>query len=450
MSEKIEKIWGGGASNDTDEDIADVMTAEDTVKDSLLLDYEVLSLLAYHIQIYHQSLIPVEDSRSILKSLLGLLHTNVVITPEYEDVHGYVEERTSETSGKSYENLRMFLSRNEQSHTDIRMFQADHLLNISRLILEVAETAHKKGLESSGSIPGHTHYRQAMPVAVGTYYDYIASVMVKLSQETMEMAGSLLEESPFGYGSGFGSMSKVDFNAVAKSLGFKRYMENPIYGSFLRGMDDLDVLYVLEKAMISISRIAQDMIVYSSGEHPFIKLPDGFTTGSSLMANKRNPDFLEMIQGYSSLAIAGHTATASILENKSSGYHREFQISKDRTMDDLLMCEKIFRHFNTFLSKVIIDEKEGKAAMDNSIYATGEAYRIFSSGKTWKESYRQVGYMVRSGQKFNEYEPPSYESVENNILGDISEAIESFANSIRKNREAIVDVTQTLISNKWP
>jgi argininosuccinate lyase len=266
----------------------------------------------------------------------------------------------------------------------------------------------------------------------------------------MEMAGSLLEESPFGYGSGFGSMSKVDFNAVAKSLGFKRYMENPIYGSFLRGMDDLDVLYVLEKAMISISRIAQDMIVYSSGEHPFIKLPDGFTTGSSLMANKRNPDFLEMIQGYSSLAIAGHTATASILENKSSGYHREFQISKDRTMDDLLMCEKIFRHFNTFLSKVIIDEKEGKAAMDNSIYATGEAYRIFSSGKTWKESYRQVGYMVRSGQKFNEYEPPSYESVENNILGDISEAIESFANSIRKNREAIVDVTQTLISNKWP
>jgi argininosuccinate lyase len=283
-----------------------------------------------------------------------------------------------------------------------------------------------------------------MPVAIRTYYDYIASVMVALSQETLEVTGSLMEESPFGYGSGFGSMSPVDFNAVAKSLGFKRHMENPIYGSFLRGMDDLDVIYVLEKAMISVSRIAQDMIVYSSGEHSFIKLPDGFTTGSSLMANKRNPDFLEMIQGYTSLALAGHTATASILENKSSGYHREFQISKDRTMDLLLTCEKIFRHFDTFLSQVIVDENEGKAAMDNSIFATGEAKKIFRSGKTWKESYRQVGDMIRSGQKFNAYDPPVFESVSNKILDDTSDAIEKLADGIRKNREAIVDVAQRL------
>ncbi len=444
MSEKIEKIWSGGASKDTGNDITDIMTAEDTIRDSLLLDYEVLSLLAYHIQIYKQSLIPDEDSRSILKSLLNLLHKKVVINPEFEDVHGYVEAMVGESSGKSYENLRIFLSRNEQSHTDIRMFQADHLLNLSRLTLKAAETAHKKGLESSGSIPGYTHYRQAMPVAIRTYYDYIASVMVAVSKETLQLAGSLLGESPFGYGSGFGSMSPVDFNAVAQSLGFKGHMENPIYGSFLRGLDDLDVLYVLEKAMISISRTAQDMIVYSSGEHPFIKLPDGFTTGSSLMANKRNPDFLEMMQGYSSLAIAEHTATASILENKSSGYHREFQISKEKTMDALLMCEKIFRHFNAFLSQVIIDEKEGKAAMENSIFATGEAYKIFSSGKTWKVSYRQVGDMVRSGQKFKAYDPPIYESVSNEILDNTSEAIEDLANGIKKNREAIVDAAQKL------
>jgi argininosuccinate lyase len=444
MNEKIEKIWSGGASEDTGNDITDIMTVEDTIKDSLLLDYEVLSLLAYHIQIYKQSLIPEEDSRSILKSLLSLLQKNVVINPEFEDVHGYVEAMVGEISGKPFENLRIFLSRNEQSHTNIRMFQADHLLNVSRLTLKIAETTHEKGMESSGSIPGHTHYRQAMPVAIRTYYDYIASVMVALSQETLELANSLMEESPFGYGSGFGSMSPVDFTAVVQSLGFERHMGNPIYGSFLRGMDDLGVLYVLEKAMISISRIAQDMIIYSSGEHPFIKLPDGFTTGSSLMANKRNPDFLEMIQGYSSMAIAGHTATASILGNKSSGYHRELQISKDRTMDSLLMCEKIFRHFNTFLSQVIVEEKEGKVAMENDIYATGEAYRIFSSGKTWKESYRKVGDMIRSGQKFNTYEPPIYEFVNKKILDEASEAIENFANTIRKNREAIVETAQRL------
>jgi hypothetical protein len=82
--------------------------------------------------------------------------------------------------------------------------------------------------------------------------------------------------------------------------------------------------------------------------------------------------------------------------------------------------------------------------MDNSIFATGEAKKIFRSGKTWKESYRQVGDMIRSGQKFNAYGPPVFESVSNKILDDTSDAIEKLADGIRKNREAIVDVAQRL------
>lgn len=446
MNSHRDKIWKGGASTITETDISDIMTVEDTVMDSLLLDYEVLSLMAYHIQIYEQDLIPDEDSKSILRALLALLHKKVVIDPWLEDIHGYVEASVGEMSGRSYENLRIFLSRNEQSHTDIRLFQRDHLLNVAKLILNIAETAHKKGTDALGYIPGYTHYRQAMPVAIRTYYDYISSVMVHMSLDAVRVARTLMEESPFGYGSGFGSLSPINFKKVSESLGFLKHMENPLSGSFHRGLDDLDVVYILEKSLISLSRIAQDMIIYSTGDHAFIKLPEDFTTGSSLMANKRNPDFLEMIQGYASVTIAGHVTTASILENKSSGYHREFQISKDKTIDLLTTCEKIFKHFNTFLSGVNIDGSEGMAAMDNSTYATSQAYSIFGTGKTWKESYRQVGDMVRAGGKFKAYDPEFYESVNQKILDEIAGVIDDLVESIRIKRETIVQRVERIIS----
>lgn len=446
MNSHRDKIWKGGASTITETDISDIMTVEDTVMDSLLLDYEVLSLMAYHIQIYEQDLIPDEDSKSILRALLALLHKKVVIDPWLEDIHGYVEASVGEMSGRSYENLRIFLSRNEQSHTDIRLFQRDHLLNVAKQILNIAETAHKKGIDALGYIPGYTHYRQAMPVAIRTYYDYISSVMVHMSLDAVRVARTLMEESPFGYGSGFGSLSPINFEKVSESLGFLKHMENPLSGSFHRGLDDLDVVYILEKSLISLSRIAQDMIIYSTGDHPFIKLPEDFTTGSSLMANKRNPDFLEMIQGYASVTIAGHVTTASILENKSSGYHREFQISKDKTIDLLTTCEKIFKHFNTFLSGVNIDGSEGMAAMDNSTYATSQAYSIFGTGKTWKESYRQVGDMVRAGGKFKAYDPEFYESVNQKILDEIAGVIDDLVENIRIKRETIVQRVERIIS----
>ncbi|MCL4340517.1 MAG: lyase family protein [Candidatus Thermoplasmatota archaeon] len=446
MNSHRDKIWKGGASTITETDISDIMTVEDTVMDSLLLDYEVLSLMAYHIQIYEQDLIPDEDSKSILRALLALLHKKVVIDPWLEDIHGYVEASVGEMSGRSYENLRIFLSRNEQSHTDIRLFQRDHLLNVAKQILNIAETAHKKGIDALGYIPGYTHYRQAMPVAIRTYYDYISSVMVHMSLDAVRVARTLMEESPFGYGSGFGSLSPINFEKVSESLGFLKHMENPLSGSFHRGLDDLDVVYILEKSLISLSRIAQDMIIYSTGDHAFIKLPEDFTTGSSLMANKRNPDFLEMIQGYASVTIAGHVTTASILENKSSGYHREFQISKDKTIDLLTTCEKIFKHFNTFLSGVNIDGSEGRAAMDNSTYATSQAYSIFGTGKTWKESYRQVGDMVRAGGKFKAYDPEFYESVNQKILDEIAGVIDDLVESIRIKRETIVQRVERIIS----
>ncbi len=445
MVNNLEKIWNGGAARSSEEDLSDIMTSEDIQKDELILYYELISLLSYHVQIYKASLIERHDSIAIIGSLIELLEKKQPIDPQFEDVHSYVEYAVGQIAGKAYENLRIFLSRNEQIHTDIRLFQIDHLLKISKLLNEGARRACDKGSASSGVIPGYTHYRQAMPVATGTYYDYISGTMVDLSSDAINLASSLIERSPLGYGSGLGSLSPVDFQKVGEPVGFKGSFENPLFGSSRRGMDDLEVNFFIEKSMVSLSRIAQDMIVYSADKHGFITLPDAFTTGSSLMANKRNPDFLEMMQGYASISISNHVMAAAMLENKSSGYHREFQISKDKTMDFILLFEKLMKHFNSFLSNVNIKGAQDENYMENSIYATGETLRLFKSGKSWKESYRAAGDKVNKGEKLHEYLPEPYKSVSEEIIIKQLSKINEIEAQINAKRQHLFEEANSLV-----
>ncbi|EQD29709.1 argininosuccinate lyase, partial [mine drainage metagenome] len=151
---------------------------------------------------------------------------------------------------------------------------------------------------------------------------------------------------PMGLGSGYGSLSPVSFDQIAKYLGFDAGPKNPVAAAFYRGFDDIDVSSLLVKIMIFYSRISADMILYSSGSTPFLILPESFLTGSSLMPNKRNPDFLEMVQGYASQLTADFAASAAILANRNTGYHREFQVSKDRTVHNILLVESISKHMN--------------------------------------------------------------------------------------------------------
>lgn len=407
------KIWSGGASKEGGIDLSDVMTSEDVKIDSILLDYELTSLIAYHLQLRNESIIPLKDSDSILAELVSMLGKKTKLDPALEDVHGFVENYLKKKGGNAYKNLRVFLSRNEQSHTNIRSFYIDHLLRVSKNLISISELMHVRKGKSKGEMPGYTHNQQAMPVTVSSYFDYLSRTFLDMSLEAIKQCDELMETSPLGYGSGFGSLSPVDFNAIAKNLGFKSKTRNPMAGAFHRGFDDLNVSVFLLKVMVLLSRISQDFIIFSSGKSPFATLPSGFTTGSSLMPNKKNPDFLEMVQGYASEAVGRLVSTSGILLNKHSGYHREFQISKDGTIEYMILAEKLLDHFRAFLLKVGLDEEKARESMENSVNATAEAYSIFKSGKSWKDSYALAGEKVRRGIPLDYHRPQEYDSVSN-------------------------------------
>ncbi len=434
----MSKIWSGGASDEKVSSVDDLMVSEDVTIDKEFLEYEVMTLIAYHVQLQRQELLNGKEGGQIIRALVSLLENGMKLRPEHEDVHGNVEEFVMRNAGESGKNLRIFLSRNEQIHSDILLYGRKELLKIAQTALDIAESLIKKREEITGEMPGYTHYRQGMVITLKTYFDYFASIFKSSAEDVLENA-TRINSIPFGYGSGFGSLSDVDFKEVSKLLGMEPSTENPQFLALRRGMDELDLVYPLLKLLINVSRISQDLIMFSGDEIPVFTLPDGFVSGSSLMANKRNPDFLELVQGYTSEIMGNFNALLGIIANKSSGYHRDFQLSKKMMVNIFKRAAQILNPLPEFFSGLAVRPEAARLAIKNSSYATANAKAIFQLGSSWKDSYSTVGRKVKDGEKLEEIRPEDVITVTSTGIMSLRKEIESKLNAISDSRKTLLE-----------
>ena len=431
----MSKIWSGGASGSSGPDLSNIMTREDNSADQNIIRYEITGLIAYHLELSRSGVLPIQDSRNILDALVRLLNSDLQMRDGYEDVHTLVQEMVREIT-PSGDNLRVFLSRNDQSHYDIKSFYLDSLLKLSQGLAQISVTVHEKFGTAGGFMPGYTHYRQAMPMAIATYFDYLASSFAELAENSYSLYGKFRKYCPLGYGSGYGTAIKVDLHSLSSRLGFDSYFMNPVYGASHRGLDEIDMASLENRIMVIVSRLSQDFIQFSSEEFGFLKLPDGFTTGSSLMPNKRNPDFLEMLEGYSSESLGLLSTSISVLMNKGLGYHREFQLSKDKVIFFTLRLLEILESLNEMLALVEVETAKAEAVTENSTNATMNAFELFSKGTPWREAYGEIGKRVRNRVNLKEFQPEIFESYSEdevqNLMANVTNAIESRAKSMGK------------------
>lgn len=443
------KIWSGGASEEKHTNVDDLMVGEDLITDREFVQYEALTLLAYHVQLQKQKLIDRHDGSGIISSLLSILKDGIDLKPDLEDVHGNVEDFVINNAGDSGKNLRIFLSRNEQIHTDILLYGRKELLKIAEMTSRIVDSLLKKRDEIKGVMPGYTHYRQGMVITLKTYFDYFASIFKFSAQELQEAANSV-DTIPFGYGSGFGSLSDVDFQEVSKLLGLEPSRKNPQYLSLMRGMDEIDLAYPLLKLLLNISRISQDLIMFSGDEIPVFVLPDGFVSGSSLMANKRNPDFLELVQGYTSEITGNFNSLVGMIANKSSGYHRDFQISKKLMVGIFRRVKQILNPLPEFFSELGVNPGSANLAIKNTSYATANAKAIFKLGSSWKDSYSKVGKKIKDGEQLEELQPEDIVTVSMADIIELQESIASKLEAIDYNREQLIARAKALVLDNRP
>lgn len=431
------RIWGGGLSEGDNPDLEALMIEEDNVADQELVEYEILGLISYHLSLAKRKVLPESESADILNALLQLLGERPASVKGHEDVHSLVDSRINSMSVYGSD-LRVFLSRNDQSHLDIRTFYLDSALELAQSLIEVSIAIEKKFRKAAGYMAGYTHYRQAMPVSFRTYFDYLSSVFLDMAEDCLALHTRFSQKSPLGYGSGYGSPVPADLEDVAHALGYNSSYQNPMHGSFYRGMDDGEMGFLLSKIMVGVSRISQDLILYSSDELRFVRIPDGYTTGSSLMPNKRNPDFLEMLQGYAAESISTLQLAQSTLLGKGSGYHREFQISKDRIMASILRALKILRALPPLFEGLELDANRAHALVENPTYATMAAYRQFIQGGRWKDAYRAVGAVLKQGDRVPEYVPDSLGGTGREEISNVMARVQALMAGKKSRRDALI------------
>lgn len=319
------------------------------------------------------------------------------IAPEEEDCHTAIENRLTAQLGDEAGWVHLGRSRNDQVLTAVRLYLREACESLALAAESVVESLFAI-TDAQGEIPlpGYTHLQRAMPSTVALWAEGFAT---ELRDDAAGLRGASRRAltNPLGSAAGYGTPGlPLDRAKTASELGFTSVQEPVTAAQLSRGKAESEVAFQATLLMQDLGRLASDLVLFASAEFGFVALPERFTTGSSIMPQKRNPDVFELVRAHSAQAASSLAAILSLSAKMTSGYHRDLQLIKPPLfglIDRTLECAEVMAHV---LPGVRFRENRTEAAMDPSLYATEEAYRLCQAeGIPFREAYRRVGAKYR-------------------------------------------------------
>jgi argininosuccinate lyase len=394
------KLWGGNYS--TDPDAAFWEFNRSFPFDQRLLAEEIAASQAYARALGHSEAIPARDAERLVEGLAEVLKRARSV-PGYleldaEDVHSFVETRLGEIVGDLAGQGHLGRSRNEQTVTALRLWiraAIDTLRDGLRgLVMALAE----KGRAGAASVmPGYTHTRAAEPITFGHWAAAHAWGLVR-DFERLGDARRRVDVLPLGSGALAGTALPIDREALARDLGFSGVSESALDAVMDR---DFAIEFVSCCATIQthFSRMAEDMIWLSTPEFGFFRLPEAFTTGSSLMPQKKNPDALELIRGKTGRVIGDLMRLHATVKGLASGYQKDLQEDKEAVFDAADTVVRSVAIMRGVVAGLVPDEAAlRRAASHEEMIAAGLAVAIAHEGVPFREAHGLVGGMVAEAQ----------------------------------------------------
>jgi len=319
-----------------------------------------------------------------------------------EDGHTAIEQYITEKYGEVGKKIHTGRSRNDQSLTMIRLFALDQLREVTTLCEALAAVAesHAKQLDRV-PMPGYTHMQRAMPTTVGRWLNAFASGW-RDAGPMLQAAVRTLDQNPLGSAAGFGINGlELDRAETAKRMGFARVQENPMYCGLSRGMFENVALQAMSLPMILSSRFACDMMMFTQQESAFLKLPDNFTTGSSIMPQKKNYDLFEIMRANGKVFGSLQMQIQDTVIGLGSGYHRDLQCTKKAFVEACGLCTSTLKLLISAVPKLEAREEKLEAAMTEDLYVTDEVYKLVASGKPFREAYAtaKTDFFKRTAEK---------------------------------------------------
>lgn len=307
-----------------------------------------------------------------------------------QDVHLAVERILTERLGTIGKKIHTGRSRNDQVATDLRLYARDQMMAGAESAFELCETLLRLAQRHKMTpMAGRTHMQPAMPSSVGLWASAFAEGLLD-DIELLKSAYALNDRCPLGSAAGYGVPLPVNRQLVSDLLGFSRPIQNVIHAGNTRGKMESIILCAAAQLMITLSRLAQDLIIFTMPEFNYFTLPVEMCTGSSIMPQKKNPDVLELIRAKTARVFANAFSTLEITRALPSGYNRDAQETKEPLIAGLDALLASLRIMNPLLRDMKVNRDELLAGFSPAVFAADKALELAAKGMPFRDAYASV------------------------------------------------------------
>ncbi len=391
------QLWQGRASKAVDSRVNDFNSS--IRFDARMIEEDIQGSLVHSAMLARQGIISgadLEDIHKGLRSILADLHSGALdIDPAAEDVHTFVEQTLTARVGDAGKRLHTGRSRNDQVALDIRLYLRGACADLQAQVKELIGVLCDKAQESAGYVmPGYTHLQRAQPVTFGHQLMAYASMLLRDLGRLQDAAARMDAECPLGSGALAGTTYPLDRFYTAEQLGFAAPCRNSIDGVSDRDFC-IELCAAMATCMMHLSRLSEEVILWCSWEFKFIELDDAFTTGSSIMPQKKNPDVTELIRGKTGRVYGDLNTLLVMMKGLPLAYDKDMQEDKEAifdAVDTLALCLKTITPMLATMTPLPANMR--RAAAKGFINATDCADYLTKKGMPFRDAYKCTGTMV--------------------------------------------------------
>ncbi|NEZ76388.1 argininosuccinate lyase [Clostridium botulinum] len=389
------KLWGGRFKEEESKLMEDFNSSLSF--DKKLYYEDIKGSIAHVKMLANQNIIKEEEKEKILLGLEGILKEIdegiLKIEGDYEDIHSFVEINLINKIGDVGKKLHTGRSRNDQVALDMKLYAKKSTEEVIECLKELMDSLIKVGNENNYIMPGYTHLQRAQVVTF-RYHLLAYFEMFKRDEKRLENALEILNESPLGSGALAGSTYSIDREYTAKLLGFRKPIDN-----FLDGVSDRD--YIIELIskfsiiMMHLSRLSEELILWSSSEFRFIQIGDAYSTGSSIMPQKKNPDGAELIRGKTGRVYGDLISILTVMKSLPLAYNKDMQEDKGPffdAKDTVISCLKVMEGIISTLK--VNKENLMKSVKKGFLNATEAADYLVNKGMAFRDAHKVIGEIV--------------------------------------------------------
>ena len=424
------KLWAGRFQKETDLVVNDFNSS--ILFDCRLYKEDITGSIAHATMLGKQGIIEEHEAEKIVEGLKGILKDiedgNVEFSLDYEDIHMNVEQLLTERIGDTGKRLHTGRSRNDQVALDMRLYVKKEIKEIIEMICTFMKALAAKSRENLDAVmPGYTHLQRAQPTTFAHYMMAYAN-MLKRDITRLQDCYERMDEMPLGSGALASTTYPIDRDFVREQLGFARLTDNS-----LDGVSDRDycveLLSALSILMMHLSRLSEEIISWCSWEFKFVELDDAYSTGSSIMPQKKNPDVCELIRGKTGRVYGALTTMLTVLKGLPLAYNKDMQEDKETVFDacdTVKMCLRVFTEMISGMKALTANMRT--AAQKGFINATDLADYMVRKGLPFRTAYKLSGQIVADCIARNlvleDYPLEDYKAHSPLIAEDVYEAVD--------------------------